>query len=505
MFRKIVLSIIVFGVFLGLFEFSARLFEGYMKKHEKEVFENSGWQNEFFSSLFDWHEPDPDLLWRFKANLDNPLIRTNSEHLLAEEIDLQKKNNIFRILLLGDSSPVGLGLESYRQAFGELLKSYLALNLSDRGVELINAAVSGYTSEQIVRFMELKGCRYNPDLVIVYCGNNDASVSGPVSDRELLQAQKMNFLRRYLSRLAGYRVMRSLLADNLFKPSVNADLLKVRVEPEQFGENLKHLVQLSHRLNCPLVIIKPPVPYLWPAGLQFKIFSHVTGRESRLILPERMRTILGRPIKYCLDENLFRHLYGKGDKFTRAVYASAYTDSLSPSAAIAHYTALLARDSNDAVLYNNLGVSYWAGDDFARADSNLVRARFVYCREHIDAANDAGQKAAGSPFLYNIGINLLTRDLRQPRPYDSSEDKAFIYLDSALQADYFSLRIKKSYWREMDKLRDIDNVFVLDLPQIFQKNGGERLFIDHCHPTAEGHRLIARSLYDLIFENSLIK
>ena len=48
-------------------------------------------------------------------------------------------------------------------------------------------------------------------------------------------------------------------------------------------------------------------------------------------------------------------------------------------------------------------------------------------------------------------------------------------------------------------------VYVVDLPKVFKENGGERLFIDHCHPTAEGHRLIAEALYELIVKKGLIR
>ena len=505
MLKKLTFSVIIFIVLLGLLEIAARLTESRFTASGTVDAEHPGWQTAFFSSLFDWHEPDPDLLWRFKANLQNPLITTNSEHLLGNEIPGQKEKRTFRILLLGDSSPVGLGLDSWRQTFGEVLRSYLNLRFIDHKIELINAAVSGYTSEQVVRFMEQRGWKYQPDLVLVYCGNNDASISGSQSDRELFQAQRLTTLRRSLNRLALYRVMRAFLAGGSRNTEGERQGLKVRVEPDRFGQNLNRLVRQAQNRNCPVIVLKPPVPYLWPAGLQFKIFTHVTGREGQLILPDEMIKVLGRPLKYCLDENRFRLLYGRGDKFTRAVFASAYSDSLPAEKAIEYYTDLIEEDSDNPALYNNLGVSYWANENYRRADSVLRQARNFYCSEFDCRGKDIGQVAAGSPFLYNIGVNLLTENIGRKQVHDSIHNPAFVYLDSALQADFYSLRIKKSYWRKIDELAAEKDVYIIDLPRVFEEYGGEGLFIDHCHPTVEGHRLIAETIYNLIFDKRLVK
>ena len=110
--------------------------------------------------------------------------------------------------------------------------------------------------------------------------------------------------------------------------------------------------------------------------------------------------------------------------------------------------------------------------------------------------------SAGSSFLYNIGINSLSTN---PDSNSASYNIGYRYLDSALQADYFSLRIKQAYWDQIDRLADKPGVVVIDLPSIFEYNGGEKLFIDHCHPTPDGHRLIAETITAEIITKGLIK
>jgi hypothetical protein len=60
------------------------------------------------------------------------------------------------------------------------------------------------------------------------------------------------------------------------------------------------------------------------------------------------------------------------------------------------------------------------------------------------------------------------------------------------------LRIKSPYWREIDKLISLPGIAVIDLPTIFRDNGGDNLFVDHCHPRPEGHLLIAASIFDTL-------
>lgn len=495
--RRFVFSIVVFVVLLLLLESAARLFEANLSDAAQRPVNNLGWQAVFFASLFDWHEPDPDLLWRFKANLNNPLIKTNSAHLIGDEVAAQKEPHTFRILLLGDSAPVGIGLESYKLAFAQVLKPLLEIEAGGMKVEVVNAAVSGYSSEQIVRFLELRGWSFRPDLVLLYCGSNDASISGPHSDRELLEAQRLKAVRRFLSRFAVYRVLRDILTRRTGRAGGPGGSLQVRVPQEEFGENLHRIADGCTEHNCPLVILKPPVPMLWPAGLQFKVFTHVTGRDGCLILPDAMADILGREIKYCLSEEMFARLYGRGDKFTRAVYRSAYADSLTSLQAIERCTRLLVTDRDNPVLLNNLGVSLWENGQYREADYYLRKARAVFADGQGDSAG-LSLTAAGSAFLFNIGVNYLSADEAGLNLLNDTSSLAFVYLDSALQADYFSLRIKRDYGEKIDELEGQPNVTVIDLPAIFRENGGEKLFIDHCHPTAEGHNLIARELSKVV-------
>lgn len=495
--RHSIFAVVIIAVILLLLEGGARLLESLILSPPSPNSELSGWQNEFFGSLFEWHEADPDLLWRFRSGLDNPLITTNSEHLLGPELSRKKPSNTYRVLIAGDSSPVGLGLASRQQTFAEILRRLLDHQFASRKqVEVINGAVSGYSSEQVRRFLDIKGWAYDPDLVIVYCGNNDASLSGPLTDSELLAGQRFKSLRKFFSHLALYRMMRSLILSGNRMPNGTDGNLKIRVSPEDYGTNMEAVAEQGRQHHCPVIFLIPPVPHLWPAGLQFKPFLHYKRTDGRILLPAVMADYLGREIAYCIDESRFHELYGQGDIFTREVYRSAHFDTLNPAEAISHYTARIELEPENPVPYNDLGVAYWRNGDFPEADSAFKKALYLFRQQH--PGTEPTLAGAASPFFYNLGINSLSRDsIKDFSQHDSASD-AIAYLDSALQADYYSLRIKRPYVLELERLRGKPEVAVIDLPRIFRENGGERLFIDHCHPTAEGHFLIARAIYDTI-------
>ncbi len=493
--KRALFSIVAVAVCLGILEVGARLVEDYGCRSLPTSTELSGWQSTFFRTFHDWHEPDPDLLWRFKGNLENPLVTTNASHLLGAEISKIKPDDVFRILLLGDSSPVGIGLGSRLQAFGEQLQRMLDIVLTDYSrVELINTTVPGYSSEQIRVYLKGEGWQYEPDLVILYCGNNDASISGYLTDRELLERQRLGSLRKLLSRLALYRLTRATLAPARRLDELRPEKLKVRVSADRFYENLRSIADLCVEHSSPLVIVKPPVPLLWPALLQFKVFGN-SFSEGKPIMPEAMRQVLAREIKYCFDSVIFHHLLDNADVFTQMVVQSAFTDSLSPYEAIFLYSQQLDIQPDDAVTINNLGVSYWQAGNYREAETTLRKARETYVRTTANLS--PAFVAGGAPFLYNLGVNLLSMSERDT----TKLAEAYTVLDSALQADYFSLRIKAAYLDQIDRLEGLPGVFLYDPSPTFSSNGAEALFIDHCHPTVEGHRLIATGLCQLIIRD----
>ncbi len=494
--KKLLFAMMLVAVVFALLEGAAQLLlRSGGDRHEPTP--DAGWQTAFFRSSFDWHEPDPDLLWRFRPNLNNSLIKTNSRGLIADEIPPGKHPDALRVLVLGDSSPVGLGLRDRSAAFPEVLKRQLGTFLAPgQTAEVINAAVSGYSSEQIALFLDTEGILLEPDFVVLYCGNNDASISGSRSDRELLQAQKLPGLRHALNRSAFYRMLRDVLASTTTESSWRSGTALVpRVTPARYAENLERIAKECTSHGARLFVVVPPVPRLWPASLQFRPLRHVIDDAGELIFPQPLRAILDRELFYCLSEAHLNLRYEKIDPFTRLVYRSAVSDTLSPDLAADRWRSIAAADPRP-VNCNNLGVSLWRVGDFHGADSAFDAARRALA---AGAPGGYARHAEGAAILYNRGINALDAVHADDASIDGSSALAVACLDSALQDDWLSLRIKRPYVEAILALTGRPGVTVVDPGAHFRAAGFERLFVDHCHPTELGHQIIGRALAEAMF------
>ena len=99
-------------------------------------------------------------------------METNSIGLRDREYG-DKKDNTFRILVLGDSITFGLGVE-LEDTYPKQLETILGLRNDGKKYEVINAGVMGYGTDHEFYYLEEWGAKLKPDLVIVgfYVGND---------------------------------------------------------------------------------------------------------------------------------------------------------------------------------------------------------------------------------------------------------------------------------------------------------------------------------------------
>jgi hypothetical protein len=86
---------------------------------------------------------------------------------------LEKPEGVIRIIVLGESST-----EDFYVADGKTWPERLESKLNDvmkasNRVEVLNFGCSGYSTSASRRYFEMNGAKYNPDIVLVYHGNND--------------------------------------------------------------------------------------------------------------------------------------------------------------------------------------------------------------------------------------------------------------------------------------------------------------------------------------------
>jgi len=117
-----------------------------------------------YDSLLGWaHQPGQEGI--FETAQFRTTVRINLKGLRDREHAYERSDNSGRILVIGDSFAWGYGVEE-TQRFSQLLEASM-------DVEVINAGVSGYSTDQELLWLREEGVKYDPDLVILGFSGND--------------------------------------------------------------------------------------------------------------------------------------------------------------------------------------------------------------------------------------------------------------------------------------------------------------------------------------------
>jgi lysophospholipase L1-like esterase len=127
-------------------------------------------------------------------------VSINSEGLRDREFSLEKPPDVYRVMMLGDSTTFGWGVKDEDTA-AKFLERKLNANLPAgySRAEVMNAGVGNYDTVQEVTYYETIGWKYHPDLVVLVFFINDP---------EPVPTEKKGFLidRSYLIAFATNRI-----------------------------------------------------------------------------------------------------------------------------------------------------------------------------------------------------------------------------------------------------------------------------------------------------------
>lgn len=112
---------------------------------------------------------DPVLSWTYKPDLARFMrlvwFETNSAGLRDREYPLGKPAGTFRVVVMGCSYTVPLGVE-IQDAFHSLLEERLTQEFAPRRFEFINFATGAYGPSQILAALRTRALAYEPDLIL---------------------------------------------------------------------------------------------------------------------------------------------------------------------------------------------------------------------------------------------------------------------------------------------------------------------------------------------------
>lgn len=211
---------------------------------------------------------NPILGFELKANCQNhnpdfiqTYERTNAHGQRDKERNYHKPDGVKRVLLLGDSVVEGYGLRE-----SETISQQLEALHPDGSTEVLNFGVSAYCTLAEIELLEVKGLRFDPDIVVLVFVENDFDnfnreafpLEGTI-DRP--QVVEVLFQKSHFFRLTSIRL-------NLFHFGVEAD--PVRWNKDAIGDNnvnegLRRFRELSDRYG-----FKPMVA-IWPRFLNDRI------------------------------------------------------------------------------------------------------------------------------------------------------------------------------------------------------------------------------------------
>ena len=192
-------------------------------------------------------------------------IRINSVGLRGPDFAPVKPAGVYRIICMGESSTFGF-FDRDEFTYPALLGQMFADNGGQDGkrVEAINAGIPHANSDNIAAMLEHELIGYQPDLVTVYAGFNDAVL---MMDENRLQAT-MRWLHGHLATYVALKrlitalggpALHSRWAGYLSNVEPATAKKQVDLHVERFERNLRQMVDLARANGTKIVFIRQPI------------------------------------------------------------------------------------------------------------------------------------------------------------------------------------------------------------------------------------------------------
>ena len=358
----------------------------------------------------------------------------------------QKSGDTYRVFALGGSTTYGRPYTD-PTSFAGWLRELLPVADPSQKWEVINAGGISYASYRVVKVME-ELAEFDPDLFVVYTGHNEFLEERTYRSVRQLPAALRN-LNAILSHSRIYSAMYRLAYRN---PTVD------RSDASQKGTDLNR--EVKARLDQGV----GPDAYQRDETLGKQVEEHFRFNLQRMI--EIAQTANSEILFVTPASNL-----ADCSPFKSQPAANESTES----------TAQIWKQNVEA------------------AETALAKGDLAQAITAIEQALTADSRDASTQYLYG-------RILQANGEYPAAK-QAFI---RARDEDVCPLRAKTEVIAAVQHVADQNGVPCVDFLRIVDQQSqhqipGAGIFLDHVHPTVEGHRLLALAIVDQLIDQGVVQ
>ena len=210
------------------------------------------------------YRPDPVSMWRVRAPVrqdGSGQMPTNTLGLASREVAVQKAPGTLRILSLGDSRTMGGAGADPSRTYPMVLQDQLKRVAPKQQVEVIQGAISGYTSYQGLLLYKHLGRRLRPDIITVAFGYQDGMLDWAPDRRHISDSYALTVVRGLLYKSNLFLVLRKNVLD-LKQYRLNRDRDTTpsfpRVSVRDFKQNMTTLIRIARQDHARVLFIEMP-------------------------------------------------------------------------------------------------------------------------------------------------------------------------------------------------------------------------------------------------------
>ncbi|MCE1246244.1 MAG: GDSL-type esterase/lipase family protein [Firmicutes bacterium] len=304
------------------------------------------------------YRPHPQLLWELRPGKQMPGTVINSQGLRCAEFPVEKEPGEYRILLIGDSSAFGAGIDDGFR-FSDILENKLRAEYPQRKIRVINGAVEGYSIYLARKLYELKLRKYNPDCLIISF-NNDPNAD-IMQDRDRLPPEWIVPFYTVLYKSDLFLLLKKLTLNRFLETEQGRQVwernrnhkMESRVSDDDISSCYAWFINEMKRNGGQTIIIAMPLPEKGMGRDELTKFTLEAGEKNTL----DTKSSMGKEITYRLllkktakeNEGLFLDIYSQWRK--EKDNNSLFIDHVHP---VKEGHAMIAEELNKLIIDNRL-------------------------------------------------------------------------------------------------------------------------------------------------------